>query len=62
MVLNFVYSLLVAGLGRKERENFDATLNSGVGEASWSRIEAHAWERLQAGEFDRDDVPEDREG
>lgn len=52
-VLNYVYALLVAGLDRKERDDFDAALNSGVGEATWARVEARAWERLEAGEFDQ---------
>lgn len=37
----------------KQRKEFDAELNSGIGNASWAQIEARAWERLEAGEFDR---------
>ena len=40
-------------MDRKQREEFDSTLNSGVGAGSWANIEARAWERLSAGEFDR---------
>jgi hypothetical protein len=41
-------------MDRKEREEFDSTLNSGVGSSSWANIEARAFERLQAGDFDTD--------
>lgn len=58
MVLNFLYAQLVAGMDRKERDDFDAVLNSGVGEASWAQIEARAWQRLEAGEFDRGTDPD----
>jgi hypothetical protein len=40
-------------MDRKQREDFDSTLNSGVGSSSWANIEARAWERLQEGEYDK---------
>lgn len=52
MIFNFVYSLMVDGMDRKERDEFDSTLNSGVAGSSWARIESRAFERLAAGEFD----------
>lgn len=50
--LNFVYALMVKEMDRKQRDDFDSTLNSGVGDSSWAHVEARAWERLQAGEFE----------
>ena len=46
----------MTGLDSKEREEFDATLNSGVSGSSWANIQARAFDRLEAGEFD--DNPE----
>lgn len=43
---------MVENLDRKEREEFDATLNSGVSSGSWAHIQARAFERLESGEFD----------
>lgn len=51
--MNFVYALLVKNLDKKEREEFDATLNSGVSEEAWAHQSARAFDRLAAGEFDR---------
>ena len=47
-------------MDKKQREEFDSTLNSGVGEQSWANVEARAWQRLQDGEFEDD--PDDTEG
>lgn len=44
---------MVENLDQKEREDFDASLNSGVSAGAWERMEGRAWERLAAGEFDR---------
>jgi hypothetical protein len=52
-VFNFVYVLMVENLDPKEREDFDASLNSGISTGQWTRIESRAWERLERGEFDR---------
>lgn len=52
-VLNFVYALMVREMDHKQRQDFDSTLNSGVGSSSWARIEAEAFARLEAGEFER---------
>lgn len=41
-------------MDRKEREDFDSTLNSGVGDNAWDRVQARAFDRLTAGEFDSD--------
>lgn len=51
--MNFVYSLMVKDLDRKQREEFDSTLHSGVSGTSWAHVEGRAWERLQEGDFDR---------
>jgi hypothetical protein len=40
-------------MDRKQRDEFDSTLNSGIGDNSWARIEGRAWERLESGDFDR---------
>jgi hypothetical protein len=44
---------MVRDMDRKQREEFDSTLNSGVSSSSWAQIEARAFDRLSAGEFDR---------
>jgi hypothetical protein len=44
---------MIDGMDRKQREEFDSTLNSGVSSSSWAHVEGRAWERLQEGEFDR---------
>ena len=44
---------MVQDMDPEQREEFDSTLNSGVTSSSWAQIEARAFERLQAGEFDR---------
>ena len=53
-MLNFVYALMVREMDQKQREEFDATLTRGVGDASWAKMQAEAFARLEAGEFDRD--------
>jgi hypothetical protein len=44
---------MVREMDQKQREEFDATLSSGVGDASWAKIQAEAFAKLEAGEFDR---------
>jgi hypothetical protein len=53
--MNFLYAQMVSGMDTKERDEFDATLNSGVSSPSWDRMTSAAFDRLAAGEFDRDE-------
>lgn len=53
---------MVTGLDRKQRDDFDSTLNSGVSSSSWAQIESRAFDRLAAGEFDRSDNPGNPDG
>lgn len=53
--MNFVYALIVKNLDQKQREEFDATLNSGVTDTSWANISARALDRLAAGDFEQDE-------
>lgn len=50
--MNFLYAQMVQGMDQKERDEFDATLNSGVSTPKWNRMSEEAFERLAAGEFD----------
>lgn len=44
---------MVRDMDKKQREEFDSTLASGVSSSSWAQIEARAWQRLESGEYDR---------
>lgn len=44
-------------MDKKQREEFDSTLASGVSSSSWAQIEARAFNRLAEGDFDRGSPP-----
>jgi hypothetical protein len=53
---------MVKDMDRKQRDEFDSTLNSGVTGSSWAQIEGRAFDRLAQGEFDLTPDPDAQNG